>query len=241
MVLWGVTDATGPDSTNPALAIKQERGTPGGKMPRSRGRLGVPRTRVTRERWPGSASRSLRTQGALARRKLVLHGSGSSLSCFGSRNPLSLPDEPRSLLNGPQRRHFEVLLGMLQETLSKVERLASEAAPEAGGPLVYKEDLPPEFAASIEPVVAELRRLIARLSADLGLRRRAVSRSRSIRALLTAEMVRLEDSTADKLRGYGPIDPRVGTTVDPVLRELHALLGSILRIVDSAPMQRTEG
>ena len=154
---------------------------------------------------------------------------------------MSLPDEPHTLLNGPQRRHFEVLLAMLQDTLAKVERLASEAAPEAGGLVVYKEDLPPGFAASIEPMVTELRRLIARLSADLGLRRRAVSRTRSIRALLTAEMVRIEDSTADKLRGYGPIDPRVSTAVDPVLRELHALLGSILMVVDSTPMKRTEG
>lgn len=130
---------------------------------------------------------------------------------------------------------------MLQETLFKVERLAAEAAPEAGGPVVFKEDLPPGFAESIEPVVTELRGLIARLSADLGLRRRAVSRARSIRALLTAEMVRIEDSTADKLRGYGPIDPRVSTTVDPVLRELHALLGSIRVRVDSAPMKRADG
>lgn len=45
---------------------------------------------------------------------------------------------------------------MLQDTLSKVERLASEGAPDAGGPVVYKEDLPPEFAASIEPELAEL-------------------------------------------------------------------------------------
>ena len=63
------------------------------------------------------------------------------------------PDEPRTLLNGPQRRHFEVLLGMLQDTLSKVERLSSEGASDAGGPVVYKEDLPAGFAASIEPAM----------------------------------------------------------------------------------------
>ncbi|HSA56522.1 MAG TPA: hypothetical protein VLE53_12515 [Gemmatimonadaceae bacterium] len=154
---------------------------------------------------------------------------------------MSPSDEGRTLLNGSQRRHFEVLLGMLQDTLSKVERLASEGASDPGGPVVYKEDLPPGFAASIEPAMTELRHLIARFSADHGLRQRAVSRARSIRALLTAELVRIEDSTADKLRGYGAVDPELGTTIDPVLRELHALLGSILRRVDGTPEKRTGG
>lgn len=130
---------------------------------------------------------------------------------------------------------------MLQDTLSKVERLASEGAPDAGGPVVYKEDLPPGFAASIEPELIELRRLIARFSTDHGLRQRTVSRARSIRALLTAELVRIEDSTADKLRGYGAVDPELGTTIDPVLRELHTHLRTILTRVDGTPAKGIDG
>jgi hypothetical protein len=153
---------------------------------------------------------------------------------------MSRPDEERPLLNGPQRRHFEVLLAMLQDTLAKVERLASDSVPHSGGPTAFEDDLPAGFAASIRPAVADLHRLIARFSSELGLRQRAVSRARSVRALVIAEMVRLEDSTADKLHGYGAVDPRVATTIDPLLRELHALLGSILAGVGGAPRKPRE-
>lgn len=132
------------------------------------------------------------------------------------------------LLNEHQRRHYEVLLAGLEDSLDAIEGLIARTGPgEAAGSTRYESDLPPEFVDSIRPVLTELRARAARLARKLSLRGQSRSVARSIRAILVSEMVRLEDSTSARLRGYGAIDPRVTDVIDPDLRALHALLASI--------------
>jgi len=132
------------------------------------------------------------------------------------------------LLNEHQRRHFEVLLAGLENSLAAIEDLAARTDHiETAGLTRYESDLPPDFGDAIRPFLTELRTRTTRLAARLGLRGQSRSVAQSIRAMLVAEMVRLEDSTSAQLRGYGAVDPRVKDVIEPELHALHTLLASI--------------
>ncbi len=124
------------------------------------------------------------------------------------------------VLNEHQRRHFSVLLVGLDEALARIEQLADPDR-QAWGPLTeYADDLPPRFAAEAHPLIADLRARILALGALLGTGSRRMSRERSIRAMVTSATIRLEDSRARGLRGYGAVDPSVHEHLDPVLDDL---------------------
>jgi hypothetical protein len=139
----------------------------------------------------------------------------------GDEGPL-----PETLLNAHQRRHFEVVLGMLEDTLSRIEQLA-QGGTSSSMLTIVEDDLPADFATRAAPQLAAVRERITSLADTLQLRPRRLSRRRTVRALLTAEVVRLEDSSAARLRGYGTVDPRfadaVGTVVEEIIRELRSL------------------
>lgn len=138
-------------------------------------------------------------------------------------------ESERALLNEHQRRHFEVLLARLEDALVQVERLAARDPEGSRRLTLYREDLPAGFVDAIRPALGRARELIAGLADDLRLQPRMASRARSIRALLTAGIVRVEDSGAPNLRGYGYVDPRVAHEIEPALDELRATLASVLR------------
>ena len=132
------------------------------------------------------------------------------------------------LLNEHQRRHFEVLLAGLEDSLDAIEDLVARTGHvEPAGLTRYESDLPPGFVGAIRPVLTELRAQTTRLATELQLRGQTRSVARSIRAILVAEMVRLEDSTSAQLRGYGTVEPRVKDVIEPQLDALHSLLASM--------------
>ncbi len=134
------------------------------------------------------------------------------------------------VLNQHQRRHFSVLLVSLDEALARIEQLSNPDG-RAWGPLTeYTADLPPDFAAVAAPLIADLRRRIVELSVTLGTEGREMSRSRSIRAMVTSATIRLEDSRARALRGYGAVDPSVHEQLDPVLDDLIERFRAIARL-----------
>jgi hypothetical protein len=140
--------------------------------------------------------------------------------------------DPHPVLNENQRRHFSVLLVSLDEALARIEQLA-ESARRSWGPLTeYTDDLPPRFRAEIEPLLADLRDRVVRLSAALGTDARQMSRARSIRAMVTSATIRLEDSRARGLRGYGAVDPSVHAELDPVLDDLMERFRAIGRLTN---------
>lgn len=137
----------------------------------------------------------------------------------------------KSLLNEPQLRHFEVFLSMFETALNEIERLASPAsAPPKESLVVLDSDLPGDFKTRAEPLIGVLRQEIGSLAHSLGIDPQHRSRARTVRALLTAELVRLDDSYARKLRGYGVVRPRVQVEVDPVLDRMRGELVALLRV-----------
>ena len=138
--------------------------------------------------------------------------------------------EPHPVLNENQRRHFSVLLVSLDEALARIEQL-SDRDRHAWGPLTdYSDDLPGRFSGEAEPLIADLRARIVELSALLGTEPRRMSRARSIRAMVTSATIRLEDSRARGLRGYGAVDPSVHERLDPVLDDLIERFRAISRL-----------
>lgn len=142
---------------------------------------------------------------------------------------MSMPD-PQPVLNENQRRHFSVLLVSLDEALARIEQLSASDR-EAWGPLTrYAEDLPGRFSAEVHPLVEDLRARILHLSTLLGTAPRQMSRARSIRAMVTSATIRLEDSRARGLRGYGAVDASVREELDPVLDDLIERFRAISRL-----------
>lgn len=139
------------------------------------------------------------------------------------------------LLNPNQRRHFEVLFSMLEEELIRVERLSREPASSAGALTIVEDDLPPDFAARAQPLVAATRRLVSELAAHLRLGPRRISRRRRVHAMVTAGIIRIDDSSPEELRGYGALDPRFISEVGPALASIRSSLEALSALVAETP------
>jgi len=129
-------------------------------------------------------------------------------------------DEPLAgiELNDNQRRHFEVLLTRLEDSLATIEMLL--AAPPPRHLTQLTDDVSPGFRVLAEAEIPRLRQQVERMAAALGLRPNVVSLRRIIGAALTTDAVRVQDSLASQMRGYGAVDPSVAVRLDPALLRL---------------------
>jgi hypothetical protein len=128
-------------------------------------------------------------------------------------------------LNDNQRRHYEVLLTRLEDSLSRIESFLS--TPRQHRLTLVDDDVPPAFRAHAEAAIPQIRRQIERLAEALHLRPKAVSLRRIIGASLTTDAIRIEDSLASQMRGYGGVDPSVAERLDPALLRLAASLETL--------------
>jgi hypothetical protein len=121
-------------------------------------------------------------------------------------------------LNDNQRRHFEVLLARLEDSLATIERLL--AAPPPRHLTQLADDVSPAFRTLAEAEIPRLRGQVEHLADALGLRPNIVSLRRIIGAALTSDAVRVEDSLSSQMHGYGAVDPSVAQRLDPALLRL---------------------
>lgn len=132
-------------------------------------------------------------------------------------------------LNANQRRHFEVVLGRLEESLTKIERLLDD--PQSQSLTIIEDDVSADFRATAKTELPRLRRDVERLVAGLALKPKSNSLRRIIGATLTFEAVRIEDSFSSRLRGYGSIDPNAAERLDPELESLARSLETLATAV----------
>ena len=150
-------------------------------------------------------------------------------------NRVPPPDSDRITLNANQRRHFEVVFTGLEATVGKIESLADGSAGD-GRFASAVDDLPHGFAAAANDVFARVRQRLAALADRLDLKPRLVSRRHTCRALLTSEMIRLEESYAQRLRGYGAVDDSLAASLDPILKEIRDDLSQLAALLrESGP------
>jgi hypothetical protein len=135
-------------------------------------------------------------------------------------------------LNDPQRTHFEVILASLENVVFRIESLAREAGDERRMLSHIAADLPDGFADAVAPTLASVRARLGALATAMRLETRRSSARRTIHALVTAQIVHLEDSVAARLRAYGMVDPRLTGELDPLLADLHADLNAVLSLLD---------
>ncbi len=125
-------------------------------------------------------------------------------------------------VNDNQRRHFEVLLSRLEDSLGTIESLL--AAPRVRHLSRVQDDVPAAFRAAAAAEIPTIQRQIERLAVAMKLRPNVVSLRRIIGAGLTTDVVRLEDSLSSGLRGYGAVDPTLPEIMDPALLRLASSL-----------------
>jgi len=136
-------------------------------------------------------------------------------------------DEPITgiQLNDNQRRHFEVLLSRLEDSLVTIEALL--VAPRRRHLTQLADDVSPTFRTLAEAELPRLRGHVERMADALGLRPNVVSLRRIIGAALTTDAVRVEDSLSSQMRGYGAVDASVAERLDPALLRLADSLESL--------------
>jgi hypothetical protein len=141
-------------------------------------------------------------------------------------------------LNGPQRLHFEVILASLEKALSRLELIAQGR--EHGGCRLTRMDgdLPDAFWEGAAPIVERLRAKVASLATAMALTERHTSSKRLVRTLLTAQLLKIEDSSSSRLRGYGAVDPAVEGRLDPALEALQLDLHAVLDLLSSGVERR---
>ena len=134
-------------------------------------------------------------------------------------------------LNDNQRRHFEVLLSRLEDSLGMIESIL--AAPRQRHLSRVEDDVPPGFRTAAASEIPAIQHQIRRLAVAMNLRPSVVSLRRIIGAVLTTDVVRIEDSLSSGLRGYGAVDATLPERLDPALLRL---AGSLDRL--SAALKR---
>lgn len=139
------------------------------------------------------------------------------------------------LLNEPQRNRFAVLLAALETALDDVERLAGGRAAAGQHLALLADDVSDTTAAVVREDIAAVRAQVRALATLLGIAPRTRSRARVMRAIILAQMLRVEDSYAAKLGGYGAVNARAAEVLDPPLRALHASLDRLARALAPAP------
>jgi hypothetical protein len=132
----------------------------------------------------------------------------------------------RIRLNDNQRRHYEVLFARLEQSLDQIER-ATHGEPAASLMSRPIDDLPARFTNESAPIIATVRGVLEEVAASLELRPRELSRRRTCEALITSELIGVENGYARQLRGYGEIDPSVAEHLDPALVRVHAGLATL--------------
>jgi hypothetical protein len=127
------------------------------------------------------------------------------------------PAEPR--LTEAQRRHLAITLGLLQQQLREVETMLALPAPQEGL-ATEAEDLPSSFGHEATGIIARINHRVAALAGRFDLPRREGSRFRWVRSVLGILDNDLEDARAEKMGGYGAVDPALAAVLDPGIGQL---------------------
>lgn len=146
------------------------------------------------------------------------------------------PDPTGQLLSEPQRRHLEVVLGMLERLMDLIDGMGQCPRRRSTSVLaVDVADVPAETFAALEPYLEAARAQVRHLTTSLSLRPQPRSTRQRLHALLIGEMVRLDDRADRMLRGFGEMHSAVPSLLDPSLGAIREALAAMQRLVDAAP------
>jgi hypothetical protein len=152
-----------------------------------------------------------------------------------------MPDADH-LLNGPQRLHLSVLAAGIEDAIAEIERVLDPRLNAHATLTAYSDDLPAGLEARLRPKLAALRGQVARLTEQFALEPRSFSRASSIRAYVSVEVARIDESTVKQLRGYGSVAPELDAVLAPALADLRRTFTEIsASLRDEAAADRVTG
>jgi hypothetical protein len=138
-------------------------------------------------------------------------------------------------LNEPQRRHFAVMLASLEDALGHIESLARNDTPDTRLLTRLRHDVPSGFITHAAPFIASLRGRLRELTTRMSLDAHPESKERWIHALLTSQIVHTQDSYARNLGGYGAVDHRLASQLDPIMHSMETALVEIRAALRGRP------
>lgn len=140
------------------------------------------------------------------------------------------------LLNESQRRKLTSRLLLLEKQLRQVDAWL-QITEEPG--LLYRRSLrlSPERRAAARQCVAAALEQIGELAARFNLARQEENLATTINAMMRLDWCNLGEAYADKLKGCGPVDPRLEPMLDPHLDRLARLVLSLPDIVTGEPSE----
>jgi hypothetical protein len=134
-------------------------------------------------------------------------------------------------LNASQRRSVEALLESVEAMLAQVERLLPDSGGHENSVTAVTNDLPPHFIARAPEKINEARRQIEQLADTIHLTRRRISKRRTVKGMLSAQMMRVEDITPARLRGFGEVHSSFSEQVSPALSDIRKSLQELVDLL----------
>jgi hypothetical protein len=116
--------------------------------------------------------------------------------------------------------------------LREVELALTLSVPREGL-VIEADDLPLPFRREAAGIIARVHQRVTALARRFDLPRREGSRLRWVRAELGILGTDLEDARAEKLRGYGRVDPELAGVLDPGIGELQDDLRALERLLQA--------
>jgi hypothetical protein len=134
------------------------------------------------------------------------------------------------MLNEYQRQRVSITIRSLEENLHAIEEfLKSENY--SGVLLEIKNDIPPSVKDALIPMIAILKEKLGIIAEKFDLEKRTESISQQIFAMLSFDLVSIEEIKAKRLRGYGEAADELYRTLDPEVDLLKDLLQEMLDIL----------
>lgn len=127
------------------------------------------------------------------------------------------------------RRAVSVLLRGLEWMCDEIEACFEE---KPGLLRQVRDDLTASQRETLRQMTARVRGEIHRLTSEIELDAAVRSPRRTIRALLAAGIVNLEESESSRLRGYGPLPGAAASKLDDEFQRLTAILEEMAGVVE---------
>jgi hypothetical protein len=144
-----------------------------------------------------------------------------------------MPDESQSLPSETSANHRRVISVRVRVLEDACLRLLDLFRPHESS-LTSRSPLPPESAAEIERLVAELSARIARIKSDLNLEQAQLDARREASALASSMTVDLEELHPRYLRGYGKLPPGLASYLENWIRDSLGLVEKVHRELNKA-------
>ena len=133
-------------------------------------------------------------------------------------------------LNDSQKKGLEATLRLLETTLDDIAAILDR---DRDGILyAVRTRIPPQRVNELLRLSAEARALIADLARKYHLEKQERNGARVIAGLLSVRWEALEDTRPEKLRRYGPVDPKLLPELGPPIERLIQLVLAMERLTN---------